>query len=329
MSKTKIVPNRTLQLLGIFSLLAGAVLPACGQELSILTGVTKEIPTNDNSFAWVADYSEPINKIFSYSLVYVNEGHLIDHHRDGMGGQIWAGYSLTPKWSVKVGWGPYLYFDTAAKPAPVIAGDDHGIGAITSLATTFQYSKHWGLELRANRILTKNSIDTTSIVAGLRYQYDASVLPGSSAGADWWRIDSQTPNEVTVYAGRTYVNNFESETATAYGMEYRRNLSRHLEWTAGALREGNPGPIDRTGVMSEIWGTRTVLNNHAVLGVGIGPYIGYDSRDNDRARLSGVLSITGAVKLPGNLVARATWHRVATSYNRDTDVFLFGVGYRW
>ncbi|MEO7728715.1 MAG: hypothetical protein ABIS45_15785, partial [Burkholderiales bacterium] len=232
-----------LQLGGIF-LLVFVALPAMAQELSILNGVTKEIPTHDNSFAWTVDYSEPINKTFSWSLVYVNEGHLIDHHRDGVGAQIWAGFNMTPRWSVKLGWGPYLYFDTAAKPAPVIAGDDHAIGAITSLATTFQYSKHWGIELRANRILTRKSIDTTSIVAGLRYQFDAADLPGSAQSADWWQANSAKPNEVTLYGGKTYVNNFESETATAYELEYRRSASPYIEWSVGALREGNPGPLN-------------------------------------------------------------------------------------
>src|SRR5215212_4213874 len=82
-------------------------LPVSAQQLSIMSGVTKELPTNDHSFAYVADYSEPLNKLFSYSLVYVNEGHLIDHHRDGLGAQIWAGFELTPRWSIKAGAGPY------------------------------------------------------------------------------------------------------------------------------------------------------------------------------------------------------------------------------
>jgi hypothetical protein len=65
------------------------------------------------------------------------------------------------------------------------------------------------------------------------------------------------------------------------------------------------------------------------IGIGLGPYLAYDSKDNGSTRLSGVVSITGSLKLPGSLIARATWHRVATRYDRDTDVFLLGAGYRW
>ncbi|MDB5808562.1 MAG: hypothetical protein JWN94_684 [Betaproteobacteria bacterium] len=307
---------------------AVAALPAGAQQLSILSGVTKERVSHDDSFAYVADYSEPLTKLFSYSLVYVNEGHLFDHHRDGMGAQLWAGFNITPRWSVKAGTGPYLYFDTAARPGVVFA-DNHGIGLISSVATNYQFTKHWAVELRANRILTNKSIDTTSIVAGVGYTFDAAVLPGSAEGAAAWQSDRLKPNEVTVYVGHTYVNNFESETSTAYELEYRRNLSRHIDWTVAALREGAPGPINRSGALTEIWATRALLNDRVSIGVGVGPYLAYDSKDNDRTRLTGVLSLTASMKIPGNLIARATWHRVTTRNDRDTDVFLIGAGYRW
>ena len=328
MTRTKSHLDRWLWRVCLGAFVASA-LPAGAQQMSILSGATKELPTNDHSFAYVADYSEPLNKLFSYSLVYVNEGHLLDHHRDGIGGQIWAGFNITPNWSIKAGIGPYFYFDTAAKPPSVAAVDDHGFGVISSASTNYQFTKRWSVELRANRILTKKSIDTTSILIGLGYTYDASVLPGSSAGEASWQSDSARPNEVSGSFGRTYVNNFESETATAYQLEYRRNLSRNVDWTVGVLREGAPGPINRTGALTEIWGTRTLLHDRAAIGIGIGPYLAYDSKDANRTHLSGVVSITGSYKLPGNLIARATWHRVTTRYDRDTDVFLLGAGYRF
>ena len=100
----------------LFAAVAAVAGPGHAQQLSVMSGITKELPTNDDSFAYVVDYSEPLNKIFSYSLVYVNEGHLIDHHRDGLGAQIWAGFNITTNWSIKAGIGPYYYFDTAAQP---------------------------------------------------------------------------------------------------------------------------------------------------------------------------------------------------------------------
>jgi hypothetical protein len=155
----------------------------------------------------------------------------------------------------------------------VVSADDHGFGVISSASTNYQFSKHWSVELRANRILTKKSIVTTSVLVRLGYTFDAATLPGSSEGQTAWQSDRLKPNEISAFFGRTYVNNFESETATAYQLDYRRNLSRHIDWTAGVLREGAPGPINRTGVMTEIWGMRTLLDDRAAIGIGLGPYL--------------------------------------------------------
>ena len=302
-----------------------AAFSASAQQLYIQSGITKDSGRQDDTFAWVADYSEPLSKHFAYSLVYVNEGHFPDHHRDGVGAQLWIGGDLTQRWSIKLGVGPYLYFDTARKLTPAGYADDHGVGVIASLATTWQFGKHWGMQLRANRILTKSSIDTTSLVLGLGYQFDAAVLPSSQAG---WAPAARR-NEITAYVGRTYVNNFHSETAFAQNIEYRRTLAPHFDWTLAVMNEGDPGPLKRFGLMSELWFTRNVLRDRMTLGFGIGPYWSVDRRDNDRSRLAGILSITAAYHLSSAWMARLTWHRVATDHDLDTDVFLLGAGYRW
>ena len=312
----------------VSALLIACAAPAFAQELYLLNGITRDRAIGgDDSFAWVLDYSERLSEHFSYSLVYVNEGHLVGHHRDGLGAQLWAKTDLLDRrLSVAVGAGPYLYFDTAARPAPVVYADEHGVSMIYSLATTWHLNPRWGIQLRANYIAIPRSIDTTSFLVGIGYKFDARALPGASAP---WSAGGRNVNEVTAYLARTYVNNFEAETAAGQALEYRRNLSRNVEWTLSAINEGNPGPLNRRGVMSEIWATRTVFDDRVTFGVGIGPYLSYDRRDNDRARLSGAVSLTASYRFPEHWVARATWHRVATDYHKDTDVFLIGAGYRW
>jgi len=326
MSKISSRGRRLRQLCVI--LLAVATTRAGAQQFSILTGPIRDKSWNDDAYAYTVSYSEPLSKLFSYSLAYVNEGQLTDHHRDGLAAQLWAGVNFTPRWSAKAGIGPYLYFDTASRPG-VVYSDDHAVGIISSVSTQYQFTKHWGVELRANRILTHKSIDTTSILVGVGYTFDASVLPGSAAGDTWWQSDRHRPNEIGVYVGKTVVNNFESETARAYQIEYRRSLSRQIDWTVSALHEGAPGPLDRRGVATQIWATRELFDNRATIGAGFGPYIARDSNDNDNTRVLPMLSLTAGLKMPGNFIARVTWNRVATRNDRDTDVVLIGAGYRW
>ena len=65
------------------------------------------------------------------------------------------------------------------------------------------------------------------------------------------------------------------------------------------------------------------------LGAGIGPYLGHDEGDNDGSRLSGVVSFTATYRISRDWLARVTWHRVITDYDKDSDVILIGAGYNW
>jgi hypothetical protein len=298
------------------------------QQFSVMGGAVREHGWNDDAKSYALEYSAPLTKTFSYSVGYLNEGHVTDHHRDGIGAQLWAGLNLTNSWVVKAGVGPYVYFDTAAKPGNTYA-DDHGLGVIASVATSYQLTQRWGVELRANRVMTSRSVDLTSALVGVNYTFDAPGAATAKGSSSTWQSYSQKPNELAVLAGQTWVNNFESETATAFHVEYRRSLSRNFDWTAGVVREGAPGPLNRTGILSQLWAVRPFWNDRATIGIGLGPYLARDSKDDDRTRLSAGVSFTGSVMLTNNFLVRATWNRIATQYDRDTDVILIGAGLRW
>jgi hypothetical protein len=71
------------------------------------------------------------------------------------------------------------------------------------------------------------------------------------------------------------------------------------------------------------------------LGVGVGVYYAIDENENSkdpgpgRGKFSGLVSISGTYRFVDHWDARLTWNRVVTRYNRDSDVILAGVGYRW
>lgn len=46
-------------------------------------------------------------------------------------------------------------------------------------------------------------------------------------------------------------------------------------------------------------------------------------------QFSVLISISGAYRVTKHWSARLTWNRVVTRYDRDTDVILAGIGYRW
>jgi putative flippase GtrA len=66
------------------------------------------------------------------------------------------------------------------------------------------------------------------------------------------------------------------------------------------------------------------------VGAAIGPYITtkkVHTRDGEEASMvSAFISVTAAYAINPRWTGRMTWSRVATNYDRDTDVVLFGLG---
>ena len=97
-----------------------------------------------------------------------------------------------------------------------------------------------------------------------------------------------------------------------------------------------PRLVRRTGIAAQIWGVREVLaSDRLVLGIGFGPYLVIDkdhtpaSGEGGGSNFSWIVTATAAYRLSRHWNARVSWNRINTDYNRDTDVILFGAGYRF
>ena len=70
------------------------------------------------------------------------------------------------------------------------------------------------------------------------------------------------------------------------------------------------------------------------LGAGFGPYFAIDEQRGGSTSgrdvfVSKIASISGSLKLSQHVDLRATFDRVITTYDRDTDIFMGGIGYRF
>ena len=96
-----------------------AATPVCAEEFSAFGGLIENAQSGYGSYQWQLDYRAGLGEHFAYSISYLNEGHLPDHHRDGYGAQVWArANALDRRLSLAAGVGPYFYFDTIPNPNP-------------------------------------------------------------------------------------------------------------------------------------------------------------------------------------------------------------------
>jgi len=312
-----------------------AAFTAEAQELLLLGGATYDSDASERTYAWAVEYAQGLGESAYLTFAWLNEGHLENHHRDGLAAQIWARANLLDRrLSLALGVGPYSYFDTAQAQLGASYANDHGWGVIYSAGLTWYTDRRWLINLRANRIVAKDSVDTTMVLLGAGYQLDAPSKPGPRPTAPPI-AGKTTNNEIALFLGSTVLNSFESENSTAIAAEYRRGLGRYVDWTVGWLHEGGNENIRRNGVTTQLWLVRPFFDEHLALGVGAGGYyaVNQDSRaasgSNDDERLSGIVTLTASYRFAPRWFARFSWNRIVTRYDRDTDVILLGGGYRF
>lgn len=305
---------------------------AHAQEMTAFAGGMRG--GGDGSYAWGFGYTQGLGDYFAASFTWLNEGHVPNHHRDGYGLQLWARWPVLQRRLVfAAGIGPYRYYDTVAANQGASYDDDHGWGMLYSLSATYYTDSRWLFSARLNRVQAPGSINTTSFLLGVGYQLERPTVPGPLAG--FRMTGAGTGNELTVFLGDSVVNSLDSENAMAEAVEYRRGLSGDFDWTLSYINEGSTSSGGRHGVATQVWLKHDFFQDRLSLGVGVGPYFARDqyhsiaAGTDDRHVIAGLLTMSAAYRFAGPWVARFSWNRVVTGYDRDSDIFLFGVGYRF
>lgn len=311
--------------------------PASGGELFVVSGAIEEVGTSNHSFAYQAEYREGLGENLSVSASYLNEGHVPNHHRDGLVPvMLWGRANLLERrLSLAAGAGPYLYADTTTFAG--LPKNQHGIGSLLGVSATWYFESRLLFQARVNWAATRNSIDTITALAGIGYQLDPPASPGPLPKPPSQRAKT-TNNELTLFFGQTVVNNPGSARSLAWCAEYRRGLFRYVDLTAAWLSEGNAQLVRRDGVITQLWLVRDFLDDHLVLGTGAGTYLAVDKRGGPHpgqggsAFVSGIFSMSAGVRnfsFNPNLTVRLVMNRIITNYDKDTDIFLLGLGYRF
>jgi hypothetical protein len=328
------LPATALKLAALVVALAGLGLRA--QELSVLGGTATSGTFDKSATAWEADYRQDLYKYFDASIAYINEGHFPGHLRDGTA---WEGWTNLPFWNDHValsfGAGIYYYYDTQALAGGGSA-DIHGTAPILSFSATGYLSDRWFYRFMANRIEPASDMRDTTLLVGVGYWFGPNRRPeGTKPNAGAPEPEYVTEPQLTLFGGQSIVNTFFSDKAWAGALEYRQGILPHLDGTSTYIYEGDPKTTRRSGVAFQAWPVNTFFDDRTSVGIGLGPYIFIDRKHpvttgrTNPAAIAPMVSLTIERRLSDTIVTRFVWDRVTTSYNRDSDIFLFGLGYSW
>jgi hypothetical protein len=329
----------------ILILLAGflAAAPA-GAEEQLRVGAGAAHDTNfESTYGWQLDYAQGLSEHTYLTAGWINEGHQVDNYRDGLTAQIWTRATLLDqRLALALGVGGYGYFDTVRdQPHPLTAPyhDSHGLTLIASAELTWYLDQSWLAYMRVNR-LEADAQHVTMLLLGVGYQFGGRAIPGPDVGSSQ---PSATGNdEFAFYLGRASLNDFGSEPSTAIAAEYRHGLSAHADWTLGFLDEESNDILTRRGLTTQLWLVDPVLDGRLTFGIGVGAYIVIYERNQpsffghpspppaiatDDQRVSGIITLMGGYRLGPDWTLRASFNRIVTDYDRDSDVILVGAGY--
>ena len=304
--------------------------PLRAQEVFVAGGLSHNADTGTGKTEWSISYLQGFGEHLAFSITYLNDGHQSDQHRDGLAPQVWGRINTMEKrLGLAAGIGFYAYCDSDLSPAGYGYRNVHGVGAISSVTATWYGESPLLFQLRANYIVTPNSFDSLSATFGIGYLLDASPEARSSGLS---RDNARTAeNEIAVLLGASVLNNSRSDQSFAQSLEYRRTLSRYFEWTAAFINEGSSSSSDRYGFATQLWAVHDFFEDHLALGVGAGPYFAWDTKreDGGNSTTAGIVSLTASYRFSPHWAVRLTWNRILADYDRDADLFISGLAYRF
>ena len=121
--------------------------------------------------------------MLAFSFSYINEGHEVNHYRDGIAGQLWGRAGVWNRNLVfGLGVGPYAFFDTHGG-ANGAFHDEHGVAALFSATATLYALSPLLFQARINYLAARQSFNTLSGTIGIGYELGTDKTPtGKPAG---------------------------------------------------------------------------------------------------------------------------------------------------
>jgi hypothetical protein len=316
-----------------FALLA-APRTSTAEEISLLGGLTDTDDHTSASYAWGLEYRQFLTAHLDATFGYLNEGHLPNHQRDGMLLQLWAD---TGQWQHRIafsfGAGPYVYFDTQDDVNYQGYRNQHGVGMILSGRASYALTPQWFALLQLDQVVAI-STGTRTVMLGAGYRLDSVIEALGRTQRDGPPAAvSDVPNEIDLFGGQTVLNDLRSDKSTDFGVEYRRRLYRHVEFSATLLDEGD-GAVERhAAVTGEAWLVQDFLERQLVTGLGVGPYLALSSYRTSDGRTGasavGLASMTLSWRFTRLLALRVNWHRAFTGDDQDRDIITLGLALRF
>ncbi len=241
-------------------------------------------------------------------VIYYNEGHPTNNHRDGFAGQLVLGTR-----QFEAGIGPYISMNTTERGGT--QENDANLGLLLSLAWRIDLgSVGKGLEMRLgfNHVSMRKAHASNALLFGVGRQFSATPAPTR----DLW-VGLGIGNAITNHSGAGSSYGYSGEVKLVNGV---------TALSLSALKEGDDGVrVDRRGVAAQAWYVQP-LTQSWTLSAGLGPYYASNYRDNESGHVHALFSLQAEYALGKATRTFVSVSRVKTFGERnDRDLFRVGL----
>ncbi|MGI4846546.1 MAG: hypothetical protein ACRYGK_00135 [Janthinobacterium lividum] len=255
-----------------------------------------------------------------WDIVYVNEGHPQNNHRDGFALQVMFARRFGNGLAAELGAGPYTTMNTTIDKRNREINDSR-LGGLLSLALNLPLQPQPdGVMLRFgyNHVAVPRAPSSNAFMLGLAKSFGAARSPnaGMEPGQPTW-IEGAAGWASTNAAGTG-----DSMALAIGATQYRGNWAASIT----ALDEGDDGRyVNQRGLALQGWRIEQLDENWSV-GAGVGPYLARNVRGTDGTRLLALFTVQVSRALARNLKWFVSFHRAQTFREKnDCDVFLIGL----
>jgi hypothetical protein len=263
-------------------------------------------------------------------VVYINEGHPDNNHRDGYALQWSKVWRDGERLSGEFGIGPYFSMNTTAIDGRQL--DDARWGVLLSVALRLGLSSAPDgtyVRLGFNHAQMPGVHRSDALMLGVARQFGAVAQEHDP--------DAARPFWLGVSAGTAVTSMPDTNTGSSAIVDAGRDLNRgatHWAWSARWLFEGDDGRrVDRRGLAGQLWYVQEVTPGFS-MSAGIGPYLSRNRReappDHERTRRNVLISLQAERALSPQTHVFFDFGRVKTFLRMDDrDLFLVGIRKRF
>ena len=302
--------SRTLIALLLASPLAALAADEGAGRAYVMKGALAGGPAAFDDIVTTMAFGRKLGEHWYIDVLYKNEGHADEGHRDGFGPQLFYQRNIQGKLFAEVGAGVLWTFNTRRNNG--IEVNEKKQGWILSAALLYRFHESFYLRAQYDNVQVAGSFRTHTVLLGLQADFGQRTPR-----------DPDSPMEMTLLAGVSVMNTSAARASGAVQLEARRYLGTDFACSITMIGENHNRISSRQSLGGQCWYVKQISPTWR-MSAGLGPIVTHSAYEDDDTRIGALISLEAAKRINPAWEGGVRFSRLAvpTVPARDADLFM-------